>query len=150
MFIASRLLLDPKTDCIKLHACPNATALDLPPFDPRPVAADPASEAPYKASGAGVYRVLHVTDIHWDMEYQAGANSDCGQPMCCRAVQGTPAGPNTTCGHYGDYNGDAPQALVESVFAAAAALDPPIDVAFLTGGASSRATAGMHTTCTAR
>lgn len=144
MYIASRLLLDPTTNCIKLGACPNTTSVTLPPFDPVPQPPVPEVEAQYQPSGAGIVRVLHLTDMHWDMEYHVGANAECGQPMCCRQVQGAPSGPNTTCGYYGDYNSDAPQALVESMLAAAAQLDPPVDIAFLTGGSRSECAVGWR------
>ena len=35
-------------------------------------------------------RVLHMSDIHIDFEYQVGANTDCGKPVCCREGDGTP------------------------------------------------------------
>jgi hypothetical protein len=27
---------------------------------------------------------LHLTDIHFDPEYQEGTSIDCGEPLCCR------------------------------------------------------------------
>ena len=32
-------------------------------------------------------RVLHLTDIHLDLQYAKGAKVDCGEPLCCRDYQ---------------------------------------------------------------
>ena len=45
---------------------------------------------PYTAScvarqkHAPTLRVLHVSDIHVDLNYTEGAEADCGEPICCR------------------------------------------------------------------
>ena len=35
-------------------------------------------------------RVLFLTDIHMDPDYATGAKVDCGDPLCCRSVDGGP------------------------------------------------------------
>ena len=37
-----------------------------------------------------ISKVLHLTDIHLDLEYKEGARARCGEPMCCRANNGIP------------------------------------------------------------
>lgn len=32
------------------------------------------------------YRVLHLTDFHYDPKYKAGSNAQCEEPTCCRGV----------------------------------------------------------------
>lgn len=34
--------------------------------------------------GTPVMRVLHLTDLHLDDQYLAGADTGCGEPLCCR------------------------------------------------------------------
>jgi sphingomyelin phosphodiesterase len=29
-------------------------------------------------------RVLHLSDLHFDMEYQVGEEADCAEAVCCR------------------------------------------------------------------
>lgn len=48
------------------------------------------------------YKVVHITDIHYDPEYTPGGNALCDEPMCCRADQGT-AKPGEGAGRWGDY-----------------------------------------------
>ena len=33
-------------------------------------------------------QVLHLTDIHLDLEYQIGTNADCDLPVCCISLAG--------------------------------------------------------------
>jgi sphingomyelin phosphodiesterase len=28
-------------------------------------------------------KILHLTDIHLDLSYTVGTNTDCGKPLCC-------------------------------------------------------------------
>ena len=35
-------------------------------------------------AGSPVTRILHLSDIHWDMNYTAGLSNDCGEAICCR------------------------------------------------------------------
>lgn len=123
--IAGRLALDPTTDCVALGFCANTTAESsamLTGVADKPLPATTASS---------LMRIVHLTDIHWDPEYVSGSNSDCGEPLCCRAVQGPPSGANTTCGYWGDYAGDTNTALLDSYLAFAKSLNP--DVVFATG-----------------
>ncbi|CAF4630433.1 unnamed protein product, partial [Rotaria socialis] len=31
-----------------------------------------------------ILSVLHLADLHIDIEYKPGSNADCGRPLCCR------------------------------------------------------------------
>jgi len=66
-------------------------------------------------------RVLHLSDIHIDFEYQPGSIGDCADPLCCRN-QSTPSEHysvlnSTGAGYWGDYRScDVPFWTVENMF----------------------------------
>ena len=110
------------------------------------------------ASGeAGELRVLHITDVHLDLQYEAGSNALCARPPCCRppssrkgqrklaegvgtdekAVSGAPVRPekptmvendDSVAGKLGSRNCDSPLALLQSALSAARSVDPDIVV----------------------
>lgn len=41
--------------------------------------------------GAPTFKVLHLSDTHYDPEYAVGSPSVCGEPLCCREYS-TPIG----------------------------------------------------------
>ena len=58
-------------------------------------------------------KVVQVTDLHVDPYYTAGANADCGEPLCCRNSDGLATSPEKTAGVWGDYrNCDTPIATL--------------------------------------
>lgn len=138
LFIASRLALDPSNDCSALGLC-NASggepqgvggsaagpALSVGPPTPTPV------EDAAAVNSGPTLKVLHISDVHWDAQYFAGARTDCGEPDCCREVQGLAENTSTTCGYWGNHAGDAPTVLVDSMIAYAQTLEP--DLILLTG-----------------
>eukprot|EP00898_Chlorokybus_atmophyticus_P001055 jgi/Chlat1/1950/Chrsp157S02268 len=88
-----------------------------------------------RASGH-VGKFLHVTDIHMDFEYRAGANAMCGLPLCCHATDGVPASPSAAAGRWGDYRCDAPAPLLDSMlgtFGKAEGEDVGVDFVVFTG-----------------
>ena len=56
----------------------------------------------------GSVRVLHLTDIHIDLTYTVGSETDCGLPMCCGNTSAQAASASTAAGQWGDYNCDIP------------------------------------------
>ena len=40
--------------------------------------------------GSPVSKVLYLSDIHFDKNYTAGLNAECGEPLCCRPPNGPP------------------------------------------------------------
>ena len=54
-------------------------------------------------------RILQLSDIHIDFEYQPGALAECGQPLCCRNSSTIKRGDvksssnETSSGYWGDY-----------------------------------------------
>ncbi|XP_059155897.1 sphingomyelin phosphodiesterase-like [Physella acuta] len=83
------------------------------PNKPQPPYAPPT---PPKA-GAPTLRVLHLTDIHYDSEYQVGSNADCGEPLCCRRSSGPSGKPGAGAWKFGDYRKcDTPLWTLEDMF----------------------------------
>ena len=55
-------------------------------------------------SGSPTIRILHLSDIHIDFEYQPGSIADCLDPICCRNVSTpNPKSNSTGAGYWGDY-----------------------------------------------
>jgi sphingomyelin phosphodiesterase len=68
-----------------------------------------------------------LADIHWDPEYLAGSNAECGDPLCCRATSGDVVNATAAAGYWGDYRTcDLPWYLVENAVSQMAALHPVI------------------------
>ena len=63
----------------------------------------------------GTGRILHLSDFHFDVQYTAGARTDCGTDLCCRAEDGKGTNASNTAGVYGDYNCDSPALLVSTL-----------------------------------
>uniref|UniRef100_A0A090X7U1 Putative sphingomyelin phosphodiesterase ixodes scapularis sphingomyelin phosphodiesterase n=1 Tax=Ixodes ricinus TaxID=34613 RepID=A0A090X7U1_IXORI len=61
-------------------------------------------------------RVLHVSDTHYDPEYEPGSNGACSEPMCCRKANGKARSAETMAGKWG-YLGkcDIPLRTLESM-----------------------------------
>ena len=74
-------------------------------------------------------KVLHITDVHLDLQYRVGSSALCTQPPCCRgealeAFQG--AGSTDYGGPLGNPNCDSPMALLESALSAGKTLQPDL------------------------
>lgn len=62
--------------------------------------------------------MLHLADIHWDPEYLEGSNTDCGDPICCRASSGAVVNATDAAGYWGDRRGcDLPWRTIENAVA---------------------------------
>lgn len=72
----------------------------------------PKSEVPKKTDND--LTIVHLTDIHYDPEYQTGSVADCEEHMCCRATsKGTSN--ETKAGYWSDYRDcDSPLHMVEN------------------------------------
>ncbi|EGC30266.1 hypothetical protein DICPUDRAFT_158024 [Dictyostelium purpureum] len=65
--------------------------------------------------GSPTMKILHLSDIHVDPIYEQGMNADCGEPLCCRAVNGPGKGSNAA-GKWGHYSCDVNLLMVGSMF----------------------------------
>lgn len=80
-------------------------------------------------------RVLHLTDIHLDIEYVEGADAECGEPLCCRVYDLNPA-PNKSrrAGEWGDYRYcDLPYNALGQLFQHLADIRDKFDYVIFTG-----------------
>lgn len=85
------------------------------PDTPKPPVVSPTHPLP----DSPTFKILQLSDIHIDFEYQPGAIADCDQPLCCRNSSTLKRGSNShaTAGYWGDYrNCDIPVWTVESMF----------------------------------
>ena len=78
---------------LKIQAYINETLRD------KPVRPDPVP------TGRQTIKMLHVSDMHIDFDYTPGSESNCGEPVCCEAVNGKAKSPATAAGQWGDLNG---------------------------------------------
>lgn len=84
--------------------------------------------------GAPTLKVLHLSDTHYDPDYEAGTNNNCGDPLCCRRTSGKPKSRKDRAGYWGDYGKcDTPRRLIESMNENIAYLHPDIDYIIWTG-----------------
>ncbi|KAH9382415.1 hypothetical protein HPB48_015745 [Haemaphysalis longicornis] len=58
------------------------------------------AEGSAEAAGSPV-KVLHISDTHYDPEYEEGSNGACADPICCRAHNGAPASAAARAGKWG-------------------------------------------------
>ena len=107
--------LDPHRICPEIDLCPeyyveeslqayiNETLKDKPKRDPP----QPTKRATYK--------VVHLTDIHFNWHYTPGTEADCDAPECCVPWNGPAKSNKSAAGTWGTlrYNCDIPRATVE-------------------------------------
>jgi hypothetical protein len=68
----------------------------------------------YFQPGAPTFKVLHLSDTHFDPYYQEGTNADCKEPLCCRLTNGPALSAQTAAGRWGDYRKcDTPRRTVD-------------------------------------
>ncbi|XP_071451895.1 sphingomyelin phosphodiesterase-like [Hetaerina americana] len=72
---------------------------------------------PFTPNDDGRVKIVQITDIHYDRNYEVGGNAACDEPSCCRLGQGHPTAPEDQAGYWGDYRScDLPWPAVESLF----------------------------------
>lgn len=85
-------------------------ALPLTP-KPRPM------NIPLPKENSPTFKVLHLTDIHYDPLYTEGANAICKEPLCCRDKDQIVVKESDGAGKWGDYrNCDTPKATIDNMF----------------------------------
>uniref|UniRef100_A0A3Q3J3G6 Saposin B-type domain-containing protein n=1 Tax=Monopterus albus TaxID=43700 RepID=A0A3Q3J3G6_MONAL len=105
---ACALLVGPSCGKFDIYAPWNITL----PKVPKPPVTPPSPPKP----GSPQSRVLFLTDIHWDQEYEVGSAADCKDPLCCRKGSGTPSWRRREAGYWGTYSKcDLPLRTVESL-----------------------------------
>ncbi|XP_030009348.1 sphingomyelin phosphodiesterase, partial [Sphaeramia orbicularis] len=114
---ACALLVGPSCGKFDIYAPWNVTL----PKVPKPPVTPPSPPKP----GSPQSRVLFLTDIHWDQEYEAGSAADCKDPLCCRKDSGSPSWRRREAGYWGTYSKcDLPLRTVENLLENAAKTGP--------------------------
>lgn len=99
-----------------------------------PVPKPPIHHPQPTPAGMPTLKVLHLSDTHFDPEYQEGSNADCNEPLCCRANSGPVKSPNHRAGYWGDYRKcDTPSRTIHSMLQHIAQLHSDIDYIIWTG-----------------
>ncbi|XP_018547609.1 sphingomyelin phosphodiesterase [Lates calcarifer] len=114
---ACALLVGPSCGKFDIYAPWNITL----PKVPKPPVTPPSPPKP----GSPQSRVLFLTDIHLDQEYQTGSAADCKDPLCCRKDSGSPSWRRREAGYWGTYSKcDLPLRTVENLLENAAKAGP--------------------------
>ncbi|XP_034937352.1 sphingomyelin phosphodiesterase-like isoform X4 [Chelonus insularis] len=79
-----------------------------------PVNKPPISPPNPPIDNAPTFKVLHISDTHYDPYYHEGANAQCNEPLCCRLTNGLAHEPGAAAGRWGDYRKcDTPKRTVD-------------------------------------
>ncbi|CAG0884083.1 unnamed protein product [Darwinula stevensoni] len=79
-------------------------------------------------------KIIHLTDTHFDPEYEEGSNANCGLYLCCQSKNGPAPTPEEAAGKYGDYRScDAPLITVQKTLEHVAQTHPDADIILWTG-----------------
>uniref|UniRef100_A0A336KIJ5 Sphingomyelin phosphodiesterase n=1 Tax=Culicoides sonorensis TaxID=179676 RepID=A0A336KIJ5_CULSO len=54
------------------------------------------------------FKIIHITDVHFDPRYVVGNNAKCDDPTCCRESHGKPNNTANAAGKWGSYDCDVP------------------------------------------
>jgi hypothetical protein len=88
LYVLNEILKQPQNVCGLLDvACDQANinplnsnwSIPIPPNKPTHV-----HSYPPKSSRSSDFKVLHISDIHIDMDYSVGSEVNCAEPQCCR------------------------------------------------------------------
>ncbi|CAG9816256.1 unnamed protein product [Phaedon cochleariae] len=83
---------------------------------------------------APTFKVLHLSDTHYDPYYMEGSNADCSEPLCCRLTNGPANSKETAAGKWGDYRKcDSPKITVDNMLQHIQETHPDIDYILWTG-----------------
>ncbi|XP_053682199.1 sphingomyelin phosphodiesterase-like [Sabethes cyaneus] len=84
--------------------------------------------------GANDFKIIHMTDLHYDPNYRPGYNAVCGEPCCCRVNQGVPADPADGAGEWGDYRDcGSPWRTIDNTVRQAGQQHPDVSYVYHTG-----------------
>ncbi|XP_054737403.1 sphingomyelin phosphodiesterase isoform X2 [Anastrepha obliqua] len=101
----------------------------FPPV-PKPL----VTELDMPKEAAPFFKVLHISDTHYDPHYVEGSNANCNEPLCCRLSSGRPSNPNDAAGKWGDYRKcDTPKRTVDNLLEHIADTHKDIDYILWTG-----------------
>lgn len=109
--------LNSKVVCWRLGFCPNKYYFENFTQYAKDLLQDKPEFSPPKPSKRSTYKLLHITDLHVDLNYKAGFDSFCNEPLCCREENGFPKNPEHAAGYWGTVGGcDIPLRTLEEAF----------------------------------
>jgi sphingomyelin phosphodiesterase len=81
-----------------------------------PVPKPAAVEQKIPEMTAPTFKVLHLSDTHYDPYYHEGSNAACSEPLCCRLTNGMASTKDQAAGKWGDYRKcDTPKITVDNM-----------------------------------
>ncbi|XP_044255851.1 sphingomyelin phosphodiesterase-like isoform X2 [Tribolium madens] len=86
-------------------------------------------------AGLPTFKVLQISDTHFDPDYVVGSVANCEEPLCCRSTSTPPlVGQVVPAGKWGSYQKcDAPKILIDNMLKNIAEEHPDIDYVIWTG-----------------
>lgn len=67
--------------------------------------------------GSTSFKVLQLSDTHFDPYYEEGTNAECNEPLCCRLTNGPARNAADGAGKWGDYRKcDTPKRTIDHMF----------------------------------
>ena len=83
---------------------------------------------------AATFKVLQLTDLHFDPYFVPGARTDCGEPVCCRSTHGPALSLATMAGLWGEYTDcDTPFFTIENALQRMGQEHPDVAYWLMTG-----------------
>ncbi|KAI0291225.1 acid sphingomyelinase [Multifurca ochricompacta] len=79
------------------------------------------------------FKVVHMSDVHVDRSYSAGADANCTKPICCRHFADEANPPREPAGAFGESRCDSPIDLAQSMLGAIRQVAGDARFAVLTG-----------------
>lgn len=104
-------------------------SLDIPDLDNVP-AYNPPQVPDYIAN---VTKILHLSDVHVQMNYSIGSPTKCDYPLCCLSFLNRTDSADGGAKYWGDYACDLPPWSLDSTLANIKTNHPDIDMILLTG-----------------
>ncbi|RZC38634.1 sphingomyelin phosphodiesterase-like [Asbolus verrucosus] len=85
--------------------------------------------------GSPTFKILQISDTHYDPDYAIGSPSNCEEPLCCRSSSTPPLqGDVIPAGKWGSYKKcDSPKILIQNMLKSIAEEHPDIDYIIWTG-----------------
>uniref|UniRef100_A0AC34QIM1 Sphingomyelin phosphodiesterase n=2 Tax=Panagrolaimus sp. JU765 TaxID=591449 RepID=A0AC34QIM1_9BILA len=144
IYVLKTLIVEPKEICgLLVQDCDGGfNPYNATWFLPTPGVKPPHKDPPPIPQGKPTLRVLHLSDLHVDNDYQIGAEAKCGEPLCCRPPNDgneakdvkTPAGKWGTIAEC-----DSPYWLLTDMLQHIAATHKDIDYVIVSGDLESHA-----------
>ncbi len=95
-----------------------------------PTKSDNQSEKISKVNEQKVYKIIQLTDIHFDDKYLKDTEAECGEPLCCRDSNSKMKRPS---GYWGTYPCDLPNSTLRNTLSEIAKNANDVDLWYLTG-----------------